>query len=120
MNNIEQPVVTFTESAIVAIQEALDSYKQEENVVPETPVKLRLSVMGGGCAGFQYEMSFDLDTREDDLILQAGSVEVLIDSISTSHLQGTTIDFKTGLNGTGFKFINPNAKRTCGCGSSFS
>lgn len=116
----EESIVTFTEPAIVAIKEALS---EEAKSKPElTDVVLRLSVMGGGCSGYQYQMGLESlsDVREDDLILPVGDFSVLLDSVSSGYLKGTVVDYISGLNGTGFKFINPNAKRTCGCGSSFS
>ena len=81
---------------------------------------LRVSVVGGGCSGFQYSLSFDDTVRPDDAVIEQNGVRVLVDSVSAPYLQGTTIDYVSGLHGAGFKFINPNATRTCGCGSSFS
>jgi iron-sulfur cluster assembly accessory protein len=77
-------------------------------------------VIGGGCAGYQYDLNFDKEERVGDLLLTYDDVRVVIDPVSAGYLSGTVIDYVTGLNGTGFKFINPNAKRTCGCGSSWS
>ena len=77
-----------------------------------------LSVKGGGCAGFEYVLDFTLP-KENDYLMKFGDIDVLLDPISAMHLEGTTIDYITSLMGSGFKFINPNAKKTCGCGSSF-
>ena len=81
---------------------------------------LRVSVVGGGCSGFQYSLGFDAEKREDDTVAAFDGFHVLIDSISLPYVAGTTLDFVEGLHGAGFKFDNPKAARTCGCGSSFS
>jgi iron-sulfur cluster assembly accessory protein len=81
---------------------------------------LRVSVVGGGCSGFQYSMNFDAERSESDTVVQFDGVQVLIDEVSLPYIAGTTLDFVEGLHGAGFKFINPKAARTCGCGSSFS
>lgn len=85
-----------------------------------TNAKLRVAVVGGGCSGFQYNLSFDDTVRPDDMVLEQDGVQVLVDSTSAPYLSGTVIDYVSGLHGAGFKFLNPNATRTCGCGSSFS
>jgi iron-sulfur cluster assembly accessory protein len=81
---------------------------------------LRVSVIGGGCSGFQYNLDFEKEERPDDTVMSCGGVTVYIDSVSAGYLRGTVVDYVTSLQGQGFKFINPNAKRTCGCGASFS
>jgi iron-sulfur cluster assembly accessory protein len=81
---------------------------------------LRVSVVGGGCSGFQYNLSFDHETRADDTVVEQHGVRVYVDSMSLQYVRGTIIDYVHGLHGAGFKFLNPNASRTCGCGSSFS
>jgi len=81
---------------------------------------LRVAVVGGGCSGFQYNLGFDETTRPDDVVLEQHGMRVLIDPTSLQYLRGTIIDYVHGLHGAGFKFVNPNADRTCGCGSSFS
>jgi iron-sulfur cluster insertion protein len=85
---------------------------------PESEV-LRVSVVGGGCSGFSYQLSFDEPTA-DDTVLQFDGVRVAIDPTSAQYLAGTEIDFVESLHGGGFKFSNPKASHTCGCGSSFS
>jgi len=114
-DTVEKPTVEFTPAAQSAI--ALAVLSQGDGL---GDYNLRVSVRGGGCSGYQYELSFEKDAREDDEVLSLGEVKVFIDSVSSGYLKGTVIDYESGLNGTGFKFINPNAKRTCGCGSSFS
>ena len=81
---------------------------------------LRVSVVGGGCSGFQYNLGLDDTAREDDTIIEQGGVKLFLDPISQQYVYGTVIDYVNGLHGAGFKFVNPNANRTCGCGSSFS
>jgi len=85
---------------------------------------LRVAVRPGGCSGFSYEMFFDGDVATDDEKATFGApgstVNVVVDSASAQMLQGATLDYKDGLNQAGFSINNPNASRTCGCGSSFS
>lgn len=108
----ENPIF-LTPAAVEAVKNAI----KEEG---EAGDSLRVSVVGGGCSGYQYNLDFEKEARMGDLELDFGGVSVLVDPISAGYLKGTVIDFVSGLNGTGFKFNNPNAKRTCGCGSSFS
>ena len=84
------------------------------------PAGLRLSVVGGGCSGFQYSLELDDAPREDDAVYVYDGVRVFVDPTSAPYLSGTSVDYVDGLHGAGFKFVNPNADRTCGCGSSFS
>lgn len=81
---------------------------------------LRVAVQGGGCSGFQYGMSFEDDKREDDLVLEFDGLEVLVDPMSNLYLDEVSIDYVDSLSDSGFKFVNPKATGTCGCGSSFS
>ncbi len=89
-----------------------------ENQIPESH-GLRLSVKGGGCSGLSYVLGFDERPRENDIIMESHGVTVYVDPKSLFHLSGTVLDFSDGLNGKGFVFNNPQAKRSCGCGSSF-
>ena len=81
---------------------------------------VRVGVTGGGCSGFQYQLTFEERPGADDVVWQLDGVSFFVDGASTDHLRGVTLDYVTGLHAAGFKFINPNASRTCGCGSSFS
>lgn len=89
----------------------------------ENKTHLRIGVKGGGCSGFMYMLDFidatDTD-QEDDIMIWQGSFCIVVDSFSNEYLKGTVIDHVSTLKETGFKFENPNSKRTCGCGSSFS
>jgi iron-sulfur cluster insertion protein len=105
--------VFFTPAAVDAIRKALKEEGEDGDF-------LRVSVVGGGCSGYQYGLDFDKEDRIGDLPLDFDGVKVVIDPISVGYLRGTVVDYVSGLNGTGFQFKNPNAKRTCGCGSSFS
>ena len=81
---------------------------------------LRVRVIPGGCSGFSYEMGFDDETEESDQVFESDGVKVAIDELSYPYLSGSTLDFKDGLNGTGFAIENPNATGSCGCGQSFN
>jgi iron-sulfur cluster assembly accessory protein len=85
----------------------------------EGSMALRLRVVGGGCAGFSYDLYFDEPAEVDRQFVTAG-VKCIVDEMSLMYLAGTEIDYVEGLQGAGFKFNNPNVKSTCGCGSSFS
>lgn len=81
---------------------------------------IRVGVEGGGCSGFRYKMEFESEPKEADKVLEINGVPLFIDPKSYLYLLGTTIDYWDTLSGSGFKFINPAAKRMCGCGESFS
>ena len=81
---------------------------------------LRVGVRGGGCPGFSYFLNFESDIRESDKTLLVEGVDLIVDKKSYLYLIGTEIDYVDSLKESGFKFNNPNAKRTCGCGESFS
>jgi iron-sulfur cluster assembly accessory protein len=85
----------------------------------ETNMALRLRVVGGGCAGFSYDLYFD-EPAEVDRQFEVAGVRCIVDEMSLMYLVGTEVDYVEGLQGAGFKFQNPNVKSTCGCGSSFS
>jgi len=108
----ENPI-HLTPSAVAAVKNAIKQEGQEGD-------SLRVSVVGGGCSGYQYNLDFEKESRMTDLVLEFDGVKILVDPVSAGYLKGTVIDYVSGLQGTGFKFNNPNAKRTCGCGSSFS
>jgi iron-sulfur cluster insertion protein len=110
---LEGPVLTLTDVAVEKVKEVIAREGSTQG-------GLRVSVVGGGCSGFQYNLSLDENSREDDIIVEQGGVKVLVDPISQQYIYGITIDYVNGLHGAGFKFINPNATRTCGCGSSFA
>lgn len=87
----------------------------------ETPVGgLRIQVSGGGCSGMQYGMALEETAKGDDVVLEFGGLKVFVDPASAPLLDGVTVDFLDSMEGSGFKFHNPNAKASCGCGNSFS
>lgn len=131
---MNQPSVSFTANAVSKVHELI---LEEGN--PQ--LKLRVSITGGGCSGFQYAFSFEEDVQEDDIIIvksaanedfidgdeeggdegeSGGQVTFLIDPMSLQYLMGATIDYQTDISGEQFVINNPNAQTTCGCGSSFS
>ena len=79
---------------------------------------LRVQITKGGCSGLHYEMTLD-EKKAGDAVVERDGVEFFIDNESASYLRGSTLDFRDGLTGTGFQIVNPNASRTCGCGTSF-
>jgi iron-sulfur cluster assembly accessory protein len=105
--------INLTAKAIEMVREAMDAEKLVGHA-------LRVFVQGGGCAGFQYGLDFDKDMRPGDFEMTFDGLKVYLDPMSAMHLEGTTIDYVMGISGAGFKFNNPNAKSTCGCGSSFT
>jgi iron-sulfur cluster assembly protein len=105
-------MISVTDNAVRQLQSLLSQR-------PENSRKgLRVEVAKGGCSGLHYEMRLD-EREEGDAIVERDGVQFFIDDESVSYLQGATLDFTDGLTGTGFRIVNPNASRTCGCGSSF-
>jgi iron-sulfur cluster insertion protein len=90
----------------------------EEEGNPE--LRLRVYISGGGCSGFQYGFEFSTETEDDDLEVQSDGVSVVVDPVSLQYLSGAEVDYSESLHGAQFVIRNPNAKTTCGCGSSFS
>ncbi len=113
MNTNQQKTLIFTDSAADKVAELI----AEEN---NLQLKLRISIHGGGCSGFQYDFSFDEAVNDDDFIFEKNNATLLIDAMSYQYLSGAEIDYRDDLDGARFIVRNPNAKTTCGCGSSFS
>jgi iron-sulfur cluster assembly protein/iron-sulfur cluster insertion protein len=105
--------VTLSDAASVKVAQLL---AQEEG----DNLALRVAVKPGGCSGYSYEMFFDTEVVSDDVVQEFGAVKVVVDAASAELLNGSTLDYSDGLQDTGFHISNPNATRTCGCGSSFS
>jgi len=103
-------MITLTEFAASKIKTLLTEKKE---------TGIRAGVQGGGCSGFTYMLQFD-NSKKGDKIIESHGIQIYIDPKSYLYLMGTEIDFVDNLNQSGFKFVNPNAKRTCGCGESFS
>lgn len=92
--------------------------REEEKLDPDSG--LRIAVRGGGCSGLEYALDFEVDARDNDFVLDYETLKVFVDPVSARYLGGTVIDYVMGATGAGFKFNNPNASGSCGCGSSFS
>jgi iron-sulfur cluster assembly accessory protein len=105
--------VTLTDAALQQIKRLLARDKREGH-------GLRVSISDGGCSGFSYKLDFEKEGKSGDVVLRFGDLNVYVDPRSIAYLKGTVIDFTSGLHGGGFKFSNPNATGTCGCGTSFS
>lgn len=106
-------MITLTPNAVSAIDKFVKG--------SDTPVAgLRISISGGGCSGFQYGMRLEEAKADDDVVVEFGGVTLLVDPFSAPLLDGVKVDFVDSLNGSGFKFENPNATSSCACGSSFS
>lgn len=113
--DLESAAVRLTEKAAKEVRKIMD----EQNYPPET--MLRVGVAGGGCSGFSYSLNFDQKSDETvDDVYEFHGVKMVIDRKSSLYLTGTTIDFYDSIERRGFVFNNPNATKTCGCGSSFS
>lgn len=114
MNNIQlEQEIQVTEKAAKEIKRIM-----QENNIPEN-YGLRVGVKGGGCSGLTYTLGFDGEQKEGDTIIDSKGIKLFVDGKSLFYLTGTELDFSDGLNGRGFVFNNPNAKKTCGCGESF-
>ena len=107
------PPITLTATAIAKVKEIMG----QQNPVP---AGLRVGVVGGGCSGFNYSMSFENAAGLMDKSYDFDGLKVFVDATSVMYLQGAIVDYVETLEGAGFKFENPNVKSTCGCGSSFS
>ncbi len=105
--------VTLTSSAVQKVREIMATQDP-------VPTGLRLGVVGGGCSGFQYSMSFENQSGMMDKVLNFDGLKVFVDSTSLMYLNGCVVDYVETLEASGFKFENPTVKSTCGCGSSFS
>jgi iron-sulfur cluster assembly accessory protein len=106
-------MVQLTENAVTKVHEILSSQEPK-------PAGLRISVVGGGCSGFSYSMAFENTPGMLDKTYNFGDLKVFVDQASMLYLDGAEVDYVETLEGSGFKFNNPNTKSTCGCGSSFS
>jgi iron-sulfur cluster assembly accessory protein len=105
--------LTLTDSAAVKVREIMATQDP-------LPAGLRIGVVGGGCSGFQYSMSFENQAGMMDKVLNFDGLKVFVDATSLMYLNGCVVDYVETLEAAGFKFENPSVKSTCGCGSSFS
>lgn len=109
----DNQVVNITAEALEQIKKLMDEEKEDN-------LYLRIGVAAGGCSGMSYSMAFDTEATDNDQKFDYSGVNVVIDNRAIPYLQGTILEYKGGLLGGGFNFNNPNARRSCGCGSSFS
>lgn len=106
-------MISLTGKAIEAVDRFITS--------ADKPIAgLRIQVEGGGCSGFKYTMRLEESPTDTDQLIDCGGVTLLVDEQSANMLEGVTVDFVENLEGSGFKFENPNATGTCGCGNSFT
>ena len=105
-------MITVTDNAVRELRALLESHADSKGK------GLRVAIAKGGCSGLQYEMTLDA-RKEGDAVVARDGVEFLVDDESAQLLRGSTLDYNDGLTGTGFQIVNPNAARTCGCGTSF-
>ncbi|KAA3617392.1 MAG: iron-sulfur cluster insertion protein ErpA [Calditrichaeota bacterium] len=106
-------MITVSDKAVGKIRDILGAEQKPDGFI-------RVGIKGGGCSGFTYILDIEENQAESDQIFDYGGVKVLIDAKSIVYLAGTELDYTDGLNGSGFVFNNPNAQKTCGCGSSFA
>lgn len=106
-------MIQLTDKAVAKVKEIREAEGLGEQ-------GLRVRVIGGGCSGFSYDLFFEDEITDLDQTFESGGVKLFVDMMSYQYLEGVEIDYVEGLHGAGFKFVNPNAKSTCGCGSSFS
>jgi len=106
-------MIQLSDNAVSKVREILDSQEPK-------PAGLRISVVGGGCSGFSYSMAFENSPGMLDKTYNYDGLQVFVDQASLLYLDGAEVDYVETLEGSGFKFNNPNVKSTCGCGSSFS
>ena len=106
-------MITLTDNAATKVRQLIEAEGDDA-------LALRVAVRPGGCSGFAYEMFFDTDVASDDVTTDYSGVRVVVDPSSAQLLSGAELDYKDGLDQSGFSITNPNAQRTCGCGQSFS
>jgi iron-sulfur cluster assembly accessory protein len=108
------PPVEITAKAVEMVKKT----REQEGI--DASFGLRVAVMGGGCSGFQYALDFEQEARPTDSVFETDGLRVFVDPVSARYLEGVVIDYVFGMHGAGFKFSNPRATGTCGCGSSFA
>ena len=110
---IDKAEIDFTDEAASKVSAMISGEKNDQ-------LKLRVYITGGGCSGFSYGFTFDEESKEGDSIVINNGVKLVVDPMSYQYLVGATVDYLEDLQGSRFIIHNPNAKTTCGCGSSFS
>ena len=115
-----QPQETTKKAPVILTSKAVTKVKEIMGQQNPVPVGLRVGVVGGGCSGFSYSMSFENAPGMMDKVFDMDGLKVYVDATSVMYLNGCIVDYLETIEGAGFKFENPNVKSTCGCGSSFS
>jgi iron-sulfur cluster assembly protein len=105
-------MISLTDKAVEKVREILNKDNKQDHA-------LRIGVKGGGCSGFSYTLDIDKIYAESDQVFEEKGIKIVVDAKSFIYLSGTQVDYVENLSGSGFSFSNPNATRTCGCGSSF-
>ncbi len=106
--------IELTDAAITKLAELIGAEQDADKLA------LRVAVRPGGCSGYSYDMYFDSEIEEDDIVRTFSGIKVIVDAESAILIEGSKLDYSGGLQGSGFHITNPNATKTCGCGSSFS
>ena len=115
-----QPQETTKKAPVVLTSKAVSKVKEIMGQQNPVPAGLRVGVVGGGCSGFSYSMSFENAPGMMDKVFDMDGLKVYVDATSVMYLNGCIVDYLETIEGAGFKFENPNVKSTCGCGSSFN
>ena len=105
-------MISLTDKAVKKVREILNNDNKQDHA-------LRIGVKGGGCSGFSYTLDIDKIIAESDQVFEENGIKIVVDAKSFIYLSGTQVDYVENLSGSGFSFSNPNATRSCGCGSSF-
>ncbi len=108
-----QAPITLSELAAEKVREFMEAERASEGA-------LRVSVLPGGCSGFEYGLDLDAEIRDDDVVFHSRGVKLVVDPFSIQYLSGISIDYESSFQGSGFTFDNPNATGSCGCGTSFA
>ncbi len=119
MTTTQRPEVSVDVTLTDPAAEQVQRFMQQEDVPAET-AGLRVAVLPGGCSGFKYGLNIEERPLEDDLVFEQKGIRLFVDAFSAQYLNGTTVDYVTSMQGSGFTFENPNASGGCGCGSSFT
>ncbi len=106
-------MIDMTSTAITKVRSMAEEYEVASS-------GLRVMIVGGGCSGLSYDMDFESETKEGDMVFEFDGLKVYVDPMSYAYLDGVKIDYREGFTHSGFYFDNPNAKKSCGCGSSFT
>ena len=118
--NLGMDIQIKSSRAVLATDNAVKKLVELKSEETSDDSFLRMGVKPGGCSGYSYEMFFDTDKFDGDVIEEYDGVNIVVDGQSLEHIKGATLDYKEGLMETGFSIDNPNVSRTCGCGNSFS